>query len=220
MKINANLLERAVMYSESLSWVDTPMSGIQRRMLERRGGEMASRATTVVRYQPGAHFSTHVHDLGEEFIVLNGVFSDEAGDYTQGMYVRNPPGSSHQPFTKDGCQIFVKLRQFAPDDNNTVRLNTQTAAWLTTDVEGQWLMPLYRRDGQDPEFVSLIKWSRGLKPVRHSHPGGEEIFVLDGCFGDENGRYPKGTWLRNPVGSSHTPYTSDGCVLYVKTGHL
>ena len=220
MKLNADLSTRAVMYSDSLTWADTPMPGVQRRMLERDGGEMASRATTVVRYQAGAKFSAHVHDLGEEFIVLDGVFSDQSGDASVGTYVRNPPGSQHSPFTDEGCTIFVKLRQFAPDDTNMIRVNTETAPWLKTNIDGQWVMPLYRRDGQDPEFVSLIKWSPGVKPGQHSQSGGEEIFVLDGCFGDENGRYPKGTWLRNPAGSYHTPYTCEGCVLYVKTGHL
>ncbi|MEB3214064.1 MAG: cupin domain-containing protein, partial [Leptolyngbyaceae bacterium] len=54
----------------------------------------------------------------------------------------------------------------------------------------------------------------------HRHWGGEEIFVLDGVFEDEQGRYPKGTWLRNPPGSVHSPFSTEGCVIYVKTGHL
>lgn len=220
MKLNSDLSKRAVMYSDSLSWVETPMPGVQRRMLERDGGEMASRATTIVRYQADSKFSSHVHDQGEEFIVLDGVFSDESGDYPAGTYVRNPPGSQHRPFTDQGCTIFVKLRQFAANDTNVVRVDTRTAAWLPTETDGQWVMPLYRRDGQAPEFVSLLKWSPEAQIGRSSHFGGQEIFVLEGCFGDENGRYPKGTWLRNPHGSDRSPYTCEGCVLYVKTGHL
>ena len=220
MKLNAVLDKRALVYSLSLPWVDTPLAGVARRMLEREGGETASRATTVVRYDEGASFTEHVHDMGEELIVLKGVFSDESGDYGEGMYVRNPPGSSHAPFARKGCEIFVKLRQFSPEDNNVVRVNTGTSAWLQTAVEGQCVMPLYRRDGSDPEYVSLLKWSPGVRLPRHEHRGGEEVFVLKGSFGDELGLYPEGTWLRNPDGSSHQPYSADGCVLYIKTGHL
>ena len=220
MNLNNLLGKRALMYSSSLSWVASPLAGVARRMLEREGGEMASRATTVVRYDPGARFSEHTHDLGEEFFVLKGVFSDETGDYGEGMYVRNPPGSRHRPFTREGCQIFVKLRQFSSEDRNVVRINTKTSAWLPTAVEGQWVMPLYRRDGSDPEYVFLLKWSPGVRLPHHNHFGGEEIFVLEGCFGDDLGLYPQGAWLRNPGGSSHEPYSTDGCVLYVKTGHL
>ncbi|MBQ0719292.1 MAG: cupin domain-containing protein [Gammaproteobacteria bacterium] len=220
MKLNNALDKRALMYSAALTWLDSPMPGVARRMLEREGGEMASRATTLVRYEAGSSFSAHSHDLGEEFMVLEGVFSDESGDYGEGMYVRNPPGSSHRPFTRKGCEIFVKLRQFSPDDSNVVRVDTQTSAWLPTAIEGQWVMPLYRRDGSDPEYVSLLKWSPGVQLKGHDHQGGEEVFVLKGSFGDEQGLYPQGTWLRNPAGSSHQPYSPNGCVLYIKTGHL
>ena len=220
MKLNSDLMQRAMVDSASLSWLASPSSGIARRMLERDGGEMAHRATTIVRYQSGSSFSEHTHDLGEEFIVLDGVFSDESGDYGAGMYVRNPPGSRHRPFTREGCQIFVKLRQFSPTDSNVVRIDTQATAWLQTELEGQWVMPLYRRDGSDPEYVSLLKCSPGVRFKRHGHPGGEELLVLEGSLADEYGHYPKGTWLRNPAGSSHQPYSLDGCILYMKTGHL
>jgi len=220
MKLNHHLDKRAVMYSASLSWVATPVPGVQRRMLERDGGEMAIRATSVVRYAAGAEFSEHSHDLGEEFIVLDGVLSDASGDYPRGAYVRNPPGSRHRPFTEKGCEIFVKLRQIAADDANTVYVDTNTSAWLPTAVEGQWVMPLYRRDGDDPEYVSLVKWLPDAQIEHPGHSGGEEIFVLEGSFADELGRYPQGTWLRKPPGSALSAYTCEGCILYVKTGHL
>ena len=220
MDLNSDLMQRAIMYSASLSWVESPCQGVSRRMLERKGGEIAHRASTIVRYQPGASFFEHTHDFGEEFIVLEGVFSDELGDYGTGMYVRNPPGSRHRPFTREGCQIFVKLHQFSPVDQNVVRIDTQSTAWLPMVLEGQWVMPLYRRDERDPEYVSLLKWSPGVRVKQHGHPGGEELLVLEGSFSDEYGHYPKGTWLRNPAGSCHQPYSADGCVLYMKTGHL
>lgn len=80
MKLHADLRERVVVESESLDWLDSPMLGVQRRMLERDGEEVA-RATSVVRYAPNSHFSAHTHGGGEEFLVLEGIFSDEYGDY-------------------------------------------------------------------------------------------------------------------------------------------
>jgi len=86
---------------------------MQRRMLERNGGEVA-RATSVVRYAPGAHFDAHRLDLGEEIVVLAGTFSDESGDHGPGSYLRNPPGTGHALCSTDGCTLFVKLRSCNP----------------------------------------------------------------------------------------------------------
>jgi ChrR Cupin-like domain len=119
MKINSDLGQRAVVYSEELPWVASPLPGVERRMLERDGAEVA-RATSVVRYAPDSSFDAHVHGGGEEFLVLEGVFSDEHGDFGPGMYVRNPPGSRHTPRSGPGCTILVKLRHMDPDDQEYV----------------------------------------------------------------------------------------------------
>ena len=216
MNINADLSRRAVVDSESLPWVDSPLKGVQRRMLERDGDEVA-RATSLVRYAPNSAFSAHSHGAGEEFLVLEGVFSDEHGDFGPGMYVRNPPGSKHTPSSAPGCRIFVKLRQMAPDDQEFVRIDTEKAPWQPGEARGVSVMPLYQRV---PERVRLLRLAPGTRLERHGHPGGEEIFVIDGAFEDEQGRYSRGAWLRNPPGSEHRMVSEDGCTLYVKTGHL
>ena len=102
----------ALVHGDSVLWRESPQTGVDRRLLERAGGEVA-RASSIVRYAPGSSFAAHSHELGEEFLVLEGVFSDEHGDYPSGTYVRNPPGSRHSQFSKMGCIIFVKLRQMA-----------------------------------------------------------------------------------------------------------
>lgn len=216
MKINADLDQRAVVYSDELPWVDSPLPGVQRRMLERDGEEVA-RATSVVRYAPHSSFSPHTHDAGEEFIVLEGVFSDEHGDFGPGMYLRNPPGSRHTPRSAPGCTILVKLRQMEPDDQAWVRIDTTREPWQPGPAPGASVMPLFERT---PERVTLWKLAPGTRLERHEHPGGEEIFVLEGVLLDEEGRYPKGAWLRNPPGSAHAPLSEEGCLLYIKTGHL
>ncbi len=216
MKINADLTKRAVVQTDELPWIDSPMAGVQRRMIERDGEEVA-RATSIVRYAPGSYFAAHTHGGGEEFFVLDGVFSDEHGDFGPGTYVRNPVGSSHTPHSRDGATILVKLRQMDPGDQEQVTIDTHTAHWAPGLVPGLQVMPLH---AYGTEQVALVKWAPGTKFQQHRHWGGEEIFVLEGTFADEQGTYPKGTWLRNPPDSIHTPFSEEGCLIYVKTGHL
>ena len=216
MKINADLTQRAVVHSADLPWVASPLPGVERRMLDRDGEEVA-RATSIVRYAPGSSFAPHAHDKGEEFLVLEGVFADQYGEFPQGMYVRNPPGSEHQPHTVDGAIIFVKLRQFQPDDLAFVRIDTRATPWAPGLVPGLSVMPLHEKG---KEHVALVKWAPDTQFMTHEHPDGEEIYVLSGVFEDEYGRYPQGAWLRNPPGSAHTPFSREGCTIYVKTGHL
>lgn len=216
MDIRSDFNARAVVLPGEESFVPSPLAGVERLMLDRVGGEVA-RATTIVRYAPGSHFSSHEHALGEEFLVLDGIFSDEHGDYPAGTYVRNPPGSSHAPFSKDGCTIFVKLRQFREDDDSRVVIDTKKGDWLPGLVEGLSVLPLHEHH---TEHVALVRWAPGTHFKPHTHFGGEEILVLDGVFEDEHGRYPKGSWLRSPPMSKHTPFTTEGCTIYVKVGHL
>ena len=177
-----------------------------------------ARATSIVRYAAGSRFDRHVHDGGEEIFVLDGVFSDEYGDYPAGTYMRNPPGTSHAPFSRGGCTLFVKLWQFAADDLVPVRIATATAAWHPGLVAGLSVMPLHEHDGVS---TALVRWAPQTRFNTHAHPGGEEILVLEGVFRDEAGEYPAGTWLRNPRGSRHTPYTgAEGALIYVKVGAI
>lgn len=217
MKINADLSERVVIDTEALEWAASPAPGVERRMLDRDGAE-SGRATTIVRFAPGSDFAPHDHPGGEEFLVLEGVFSDETGDFGPGSYVRNPVGSRHRPSSREGCTIFVKLCQMDPADQAEVRIDTASAAWQPIDgVEDLAIMPLHEFED---EKVVLVRLGPNAPAIAHDHPGGEEILVLDGSLIDENGRYPKGTWLRSPDGSSHAPYSEDGCLLWAKLGHL
>ena len=217
MQLNSDFSKKAVIQSHDEPWVASPLPGVERRMLDRVGDELASRATTIVRYQPGSRFSAHTHGGGEEFIVLEGTFSDEHGDYKTGTYVRNPVGSHHSPSSEDGCIIFVKIGQMDPDDQDFIRIDTTSTGWLPGLVDGLEVMPLHQYGSEN---IALVRWQPGTVFQPHVHMGGEEILVLEGTFEDEHGAYPKGTWLRSPPGSTHTPFTKQGCTIYVKTGHL
>ncbi len=128
VNINADYTQRVVLNHHDLPWIASPAAGVERRLLERIGDEVA-RATSIVRYQPGTRFPVHTHELGEEILVLDGVFSDEAGDYPAGTYLMNPPGSSHSPRSESGCMLFVKLRHLGPDQVEREVVNTTSAPW-------------------------------------------------------------------------------------------
>ena len=217
MNINSDFGKRVVQSARDAAWTASPQPGVDRRMLDRVGGELA-RATSIVRYAAGAGYAGHVHEGGEEIFVLQGVFSDEHGDYPAGTYLRNPPGSSHTPFSRDGCMLFVKLWQFAPDDTQTVRIDTSKAAWYPTSAAGVSVMPLHEHAGVN---TALVRWVPNTRIPAHTHLDGEEILVLAGVFHDENGEYGAGTWLRSPRRSRHAPYTGpEGAIMYVKAGGI
>lgn len=216
MHLNADFSERVVIDTTDMPWEASPMAGVARRKLDRIGDEVA-RATSLVKYDPNSYFSAHTHGGGEEFFVVEGVFSDEHGDYPAGTYVRNPIGTSHTPHSKDGCVIFVKLHQFGAEDTAQFHVETATANFLPGSAPGLTVLPLHSHKG---ESCALVRWAPGTIFAPHRHFGGEEIFVLEGVFSDENGDYPKGTWLRSPHMSQHHPFSKEGCLIYVKTGHL
>lgn len=217
MHLNADFSKRVAIRPEDYEWRTSPAAGVERMMLDRIGDEVA-RATTIVRFAPNSQFSAHTHDGGEEYLVLEGTFRDESGTYPAGTYVRNPIGTAHRPHIgEDGCTIFVKLHQFDADDTDQKVIDTTSAAFRPGLVDGLSVLPLHSVPGEN---VALVRWAPGTKFNAHQHWGGEEIFVLEGTFSDEHGDYPAGSWIRSPHQSRHAPYSEEGCLIYVKTGHL
>jgi len=217
MKINADFSLRVAVHAGKIPWVPSPMPGVERRMLDRIGEEVA-RATSIVRYAPRSHFSPHVHDGGEEFLVLEGVFQDEHGDFPAGSYIRNPPTSRHTPGSDSGCVIFVKLWQFDPADRQHVRINTARLEYRSvTEGSGVEFLALYQDLRED---VRLEKWAPASK-ICLKLPGGGEFLVLGGSFVEGGESFEKDSWLRLPAGSTlEAEAGSDGAMLWVKTGHL
>ncbi|ELY1986137.1 cupin domain-containing protein [Vibrio harveyi] len=213
--LNMDFSQRLVIKTAEQEWIASPAVGVWRKPLEREAKE-SGHTTSIVKYEPNSAFTTHPHPYGEEILVLEGVFSDEHGDYPAGTYIRNPPGSQHAPFSREGCVILVKLNQFDPSDLETVRIHTHQADWLP-GIGGLQVMPLH---DFEHEHVALVKWPKGERFQPHRHFGGEEIFVLSGEFRDEFGEYPTHTWLRSPHMSEHFPFVEQETVIWVKTGHL
>ncbi len=217
MEINADFTRRAAVHAAALPWAPSPMPGVDRRMLDRVGAEVA-RATTIVRYAPNSRFSAHVHDGGEEFLVLDGVFQDEHGDYPAGAYVRNPPTSRHTPGASQGCTIFVKLWQFDPDDRRDVRIDTAAAAPApAAGRPGVAVIPLF---ADARETVRIETWAPGA-PVTLDAPGGFEALVIEGGFEEGGEAFAPQSWLRLPAGARLDAVAGpQGARLWVKTGHL
>jgi anti-sigma factor ChrR (cupin superfamily) len=75
---------------------------------------------------------------------------------------------------------------------------------------------LDRQGDEVARATSIVRYAPGSRFEQHSHGGGEEILVLEGTFSDEHGDYAAGTYLRNPSGSSHAPFSERGCTILVK----
>ncbi len=217
MRINADFSKRVLVHSATMEWVQSPVAGVERRPLDRIGGEVA-RATSIVRFAAGSRFSAHTHGGGEEFVVLDGVFEDEEGDFPAGSYVRNPPGTSHAPGSGPGCTIFVKLWQFAPDDREPVRVAMDADAAVEDPArEGVRVAVLFENA---EERVCLEVWEPGAA-ARWVVPGGAELLVLAGGGNEGGEALEVGSWLRLPDGAE-AAFTAgpEGARLWVKTGHL
>lgn len=208
---NIDLSKKVRINTAKEFFISTPEDGVNIIPLETEG-VTSGRTTSIVKYIAGNAAQEQAHPLGEEIFVLEGVFSDEKGDYPAGTYIRNPPGTAHTPYSKKGCKIFVKLNQMDQNDKEQVVIDTNKTSWHPGygDLE---VLPL-------TDKAALVKWPKGAKFLEHSHHGGEEILVLKGEFIDEHGRHPKGTWIRSPHLSKHFPFVEEDTIIFVKTGHL
>jgi anti-sigma factor ChrR (cupin superfamily) len=214
MELNADFTQPFLIKTEDAPWIASPMPGVDRRMLDRIGDEIA-RATSIVRYAAGSHFSAHTHTGGEEFIVLDGVFQDEHGDYPAGTYVRNPPTTQHTPRSNQGCTILVKLWQFDLADRIQFSMNMDDAA---ENIGAGLHMAQLHKDAR--ETVRYIRADAGAT-IALDEAGGTELFVLDGSATQGDTDLPNAAWLRLPDGQPLSLIAGPtGARVWIKTGHL
>ncbi len=200
---------------EETNWVQSPADGVTRFHLEREHEE-SGHTTSFVKFAANSFFPEHQHPQGEELYVLDGIFSDENGDYPAGSYIRNPPGTKHKPFTRDGCTLFVKLEQFQDGDNEHIVLKPEDQHWS----QGIGNLKVSSLHNYNTTSTALVWWPKDEVFQPHSHWGGEEIVVIKGTFIDEFGRYPAGSWIRSPHLSEHFPRVEEETLILVKVGHL
>jgi len=216
MRLNDDLSLRTVVHAAGLAWTPSPAKGVERRMLFRIGEEKA-RATSIVRYAPGSKFARHDHPGGEEFIVLEGTFQDETGDFPVGTYVRNPPGTGHAPGSAAGCTILVKLWQFRADDRTRVirRPGESDPAALRPGVSSS--LVLFEGAG---ERVMLEDWQADAQ-VDLPNPEGLEVLVLSDSITDGSDALERWSWLRLPAGQPLTAKVApEGARVWFKSAPL
>ena len=218
MKLNADLTLRANLNINKLKWENSPSAGVQRMRLEADDDRPpVERVTTIVRFSENSAFSGHVHPGGEEFLVLDGTFSDQHADYPKGYYVRNPKGTGHAPHSDEGCTIIVKLWQMHPDDKQQLAIDTNDETLWTCDTDNGDVLSLFKADY---ETVEMLRWYKGKQFNNLKFKAGVEYFVLNGSFSDEVSTYTKGSWLRLPAGTEQSIKINEDCLVLRKSAHL
>jgi anti-sigma factor ChrR (cupin superfamily) len=216
--INTDLGSVAIVDTGHAEWQPSPSGTVWRKPLFRRGGEHGP-VTSVVRYAAGGSFAPHSHPDGEEILVIEGVFSDEGGDYPAGTYMLNPDGSRHAPRSDHGCVLFVRLRQCPGADRPRLCLNTAELDWQQGPAPGVQAKTLFAAPAF-PDRMMLWRLDPSALISAVDGAGGAEIFVLEGTLETPGGDYGPGCWLRYPVGTTLTLGSEKGCLIYVRLGGL
>jgi hypothetical protein len=214
--IHGDVSVRVVVDTRAIPWSTSPSGTVWRKRLHLVGPTESGQVTSMVRFQEHSQFPAHDHPDGEEILVLSGVFSDEYGDWPAGSYLLNPEGFRHGPYSRDGCLLFVKLRQYPGTDRRHVAVNTHTMPWEPVGG-GRERKLLYVQPGYH-DTTRLERWSADSTPGELAYPRGAELFLLDGSFEDEHGQYGSLTWMRLPAHFTHRPRTHERCEIYVKEG--
>ena len=211
--INMDFNKFVLIHSHQQIWQSSPMAGVLRKPLARAEAERGH-ATSLVQYEAGSMFRPHPHPLGEEILVLNGVFSDEHGDYPAGSYFRNPPGSSHAPYSEEGCLLLVKLHQFQETDLNSCRVST-VDFWYDGEAACDKLYDY----GQ--EFVWLVRMTPEVNTLLSLDVSSSvEIFVISGEAVYGNFELQAGSWMREPSFRCEDWRVKSSTLLWIKTGHF
>ena len=214
---NSDLSVRIVIIESQEKWRSSPSDGVKRIYLDRADYTEYTSATSIVKFDRRSRFLAHDHKNGEEFLVLDGIFSDEYGDYHKGTYVRNPHGSCHSPYSKDGCKIFVKLRQFQKGDTARV-VKSMSEPWKIYNEEVDFLK-LHQFKNEIAYLAKFKPFSEVKLPFKNND--GEEILILSGNLCDSTNNFSAVTWIRDPKSCfEHASAGAHGLCIFVKSGHL
>jgi anti-sigma factor ChrR (cupin superfamily) len=217
--INGDMSLRAMADTARMQWTPSPSGSVWRKRVHLVGPPESGQVTSVVRYEPHSRFPTHDHPEGEEIFVLEGVFSDEHGNWPAGTFLLNPEGFRHTPFSEPGCLLFVKLRQFPGRERHHIVIDTDRLPWEPSSIPAVAYKSLYQQSDFS-DLTRLERWEPQADLGVISYEQGGEVFVLEGEFADEAGAYATGCWLRLPAGSMHHPRSAGGCTLYIKRSGL
>lgn len=97
-----------------------------------------------------------------------------------------------------------------------MRFDPMAIDWQPTKRRGIYVERLWI-DPASADAAVLIRIDPGCVYPRHRHVREEDVFVLQGGFRDELGRYEAGSFTRFPAGSVHEPAGLEGdlpCILF------
>lgn len=204
--MNSNYNEKVSINTDTLTWESTENLNVFEKLLSSKNNQK----TSLIKIEKDGNLKENATINSVEIFVIKGTYINEFGKFTQGSFLRFPQENERYVESITGCIILKKSNYFT--DKNEIIISTESTVWQ----EGQGnlkVMPLY-------DQTALVRWPKNEKFVQHSHWGGEEIFVIKGCFMDEHEKYQKGSWLRSPHLSTHLPYVKEETVILVKTGHV
>lgn len=194
------------------------LAGTTDRLVLEAFGSLAGHGTEVVRLADAAALGTAGPGQLLECMLLAGSLVDGRSVHGPGAYLRIPGGDPAAWVARGEAVVFCKRSVAGAPGERRLVAQTDRMPWHQGLVDGLRVMPLHQGTTGS---TALVRWAPHTLFHAHRHPGGEEILVLEGVFRDEHGAYPKGTWIRSPHMSRHTPFTSaEGTTILVKVGHL
>ena len=209
--MNENLEDVVVLHGSNMEWVPSPNPFVQRKRLELHGPAEAGRVTSIVRYLEDSTFHAHDHPEGEEIYVISGLFEDEHGSYPAGSFLLNPEGFRHKPFSRGGCDLFVKLRQYPGSDRSHVSINTADASlWRPIQcVQNLELCPLYNSEVHNEQISLLRSSGKAFTPLHQLYTLKNdaalaveriifEVFVIRGHCNIGGQELLAESWIRAP----------------------
>lgn len=215
---NADLGALVTIHAHALPWHGTACAGVVEKLFERIGQGPAARETALVRIDGGTSLPAERAECRVDILVLEG--SVRIGDRVcqTGHYLRFPKGSEIALNSPAGATLMVKKRGGAADGRALAIDTKDRANWAAWGGRGSEKAQLFDA-GALPESSWVGFMLPNLTIPEHSHVGGEEIYILEGALRDERGHYGPGSWVRFPVGVTHTPTSlDDGCLMLVREG--
>ncbi len=151
-------------------------------------------------------------DARHDFYVLQGSVLERGQRHVAGTFFsRNQ--LSRLTAEAGGSTLFWYRDTVAPRSGHETWAQHELE-WWDGSVHGMRVAPLSKLHHR----VSLVQWQPGTRTARHTHPHGEEIFVLSGELRDEHGAYPAGSWIRLHPGSGHAPFAEQHTLILLRNG--
>jgi len=99
----------------------------------------------------------------------------------------------------------------------TKLVETAQIEWQPTATPGVHYK-LLRSDRETGTQTVLLKFDPGAQFPSHNHPGGEELYVIEGEIQVGRDHLNAGDYLYTPPGGKHPASSKTGCLIFVTVG--